>query len=75
MIVERCEAGDRDSLRHALDLFVDAVAVFVRLLVSRAACLPAACRPVLRHAACRSLRGAAASHDAPAAALLLLLPC
>lgn len=34
MIVERCEAGDTDSLRHALDVFVDFCAIFVRLLVS-----------------------------------------
>lgn len=33
IIVERCEAGVRDPLRDALDLFVDAVAIFVRLLV------------------------------------------
>jgi hypothetical protein len=33
VIVERCEAGIRDPLRDALDLFVDAVAIFVRLLV------------------------------------------
>lgn len=32
-IVERAEAGDRDDLRHALDLFVDFAAIFVRLLV------------------------------------------
>ena len=33
VIVERCEGGDRDVLRHALDLFVDVAAIFVRLLV------------------------------------------
>ena len=33
MVVERFEAGEQDTLRHALDLFVDFAAIFVRLLV------------------------------------------
>lgn len=33
VIVERCEAGVPDTLRDALDLFVDFAAIFVRLLV------------------------------------------
>ena len=33
VIVERCGAGDFDSVKHALDLFVDAAALFVRVLV------------------------------------------
>lgn len=35
VIVERAEAGETDPLKPALDLFVDFVAIFVRLLVSR----------------------------------------
>ena len=34
VIVERAEAGETDPLKPALDLFVDFVAIFVRLLVS-----------------------------------------
>ena len=33
MVVERFEAGEHDTLRHALDLFIDFAAIFVRLLV------------------------------------------
>lgn len=33
LIVERAAAGDMDHVRHALDLFVDAVAILVRVLV------------------------------------------
>jgi hypothetical protein len=33
MVVERFEAGEQDTLRHALDLFIDFAAIFVRLLV------------------------------------------
>lgn len=33
MIVERAENGDRDHVRHALDLFVDFGAILVRLLI------------------------------------------
>jgi FtsH-binding integral membrane protein len=33
LIVERAEAGDRDYIKHALDLFVDLAAIFVRLVV------------------------------------------
>jgi FtsH-binding integral membrane protein len=33
MIVARREGGDRDFVRHALDLFVDLAAIFVRLVV------------------------------------------
>ena len=29
---ERAAAGDKDHVRHALDLFVDGAALFVRLL-------------------------------------------
>jgi hypothetical protein len=33
MVVERASAGDMDHVQHAMDLFVDFAAVFVRLLV------------------------------------------
>lgn len=33
LIVERASAGDMDHVKHALDLFVDAVAILVRVLV------------------------------------------
>lgn len=33
VIVERCGAGDFDNIKHALDLFIDVVAVFVRVLI------------------------------------------
>lgn len=33
VIVERCGAGDYDYVKHAADLFLDAAAVFVRVLV------------------------------------------
>ncbi len=33
MIIERAYAADYDHIKHALDLFVDFVAVFVRVLV------------------------------------------
>ncbi|KDD76425.1 hypothetical protein H632_c230p2 [Helicosporidium sp. ATCC 50920] len=33
VIVERAEAGDRDEIGAALGLFVDALAIFVRVLV------------------------------------------
>ena len=33
MIVEKAEHGDTDHIKHALDLFVDFAAIFVRVLV------------------------------------------
>lgn len=33
MIVEKAELGDRDSIRAALELFVDFIGLFVRLLI------------------------------------------
>jgi hypothetical protein len=33
MVVERASAGDMDIVQHALDLFVDFVAIFVRVLI------------------------------------------
>ena len=33
VLVEKAEQGDRDHTKHALDLFVDFAAIFVRILV------------------------------------------
>ena len=33
VIVEKAEHGDNDHIKHALDLFVDFAAIFVRVLV------------------------------------------
>jgi FtsH-binding integral membrane protein len=33
MIIERASLGDFDYVKHALDLFIDFVAIFVRILV------------------------------------------
>ncbi len=33
VIVEKAEHGDTDHIKHSLDLFVDFVAIFVRILV------------------------------------------
>lgn len=33
VIVEKAECGDTDHIKHALDLFVDFAAIFVRILV------------------------------------------
>jgi hypothetical protein len=33
MVVERASAGDMDVVQHALDLFVDFAAMFVRILI------------------------------------------
>jgi FtsH-binding integral membrane protein len=33
MVVERASAGDMDHVQHAMDLFVDFAAIFVRILV------------------------------------------
>ena len=33
LIVEKASAGDFDHVRHALDLLVDVIAIFVRILV------------------------------------------
>lgn len=33
MIIEKAEAGDRDYIAGALNLFVDAIAIFTRVLV------------------------------------------
>ena len=33
VIVEKAERGDSDHIKHALDLFVDFAAIFVRILV------------------------------------------
>ena len=33
LIVEKASAGDMDHVRHALDLLVDLIAIFVRVLI------------------------------------------
>ncbi len=33
LIIERAYAGEKDHVKHALDLFVDFAAIFVRILV------------------------------------------
>lgn len=33
LIIERASAGQMDQIQHALDLFVDALSIFVRVLV------------------------------------------
>ncbi len=33
LIVERCAAGSADHVKHALDLFVDFMAILVRVLI------------------------------------------
>ena len=33
VIVEKAYAGDTDHIKHALDLFVDFAAIFVRLVI------------------------------------------
>jgi len=33
MIIEKASLGDRDYIKHSLDLFVDFIGVFVRLLI------------------------------------------
>ena len=35
LIIERAYAGEKDHVKHALDLFVDFAAIFVRILVRR----------------------------------------
>lgn len=34
MIIERAYAGEKDQIQHALSLFVDFMAIFVRVLIS-----------------------------------------
>ena len=33
MIIERTNLGDHDYIKHSLDLFIDFVAIFVRILI------------------------------------------
>lgn len=43
MIIERASLGDYDYIKHTLDLFMDFVAIFVRILVI----LVSGCTPFL----------------------------
>ena len=40
MIIERADRGDYDYIKHSLDLFVDLIGLFVRILIIAVSNIP-----------------------------------